>query len=267
MNFLNTLLCLPMFLCFTGMQAQTDKRAAPSLKSDPAEEDYSYLKDEESANEYETIFAQDLKFISLNQSKTSYLSLGGHYRPRFESTTNENNSEEDLSYYSQRLNLHGDLHLGNHIRIFTDLIHGLTSSNEPQALEDEDFAIHQAYLEFSIPTQENELAFTFGRKELDYGAARLIARRNGPNMRRSFDLGMADYEFRGNKIDLFYGKEVLSQFGALDNEFTLLEQDVPNPSIWGVYSDIEVHKVIGNTQLYYLGFHSNASSFSDLSGK
>lgn len=253
--------------CLQIFAQEEEKKEPQEFMDDSADEDYSYLAQDESIKEYETIFAQNLKFIALNSDKTSYLTLGGQYRPRFESTLNENYTEEDDTYYSQRLNLHAHLHLGKHVRVFADLFHGFTSGMGDRALEDDELAFHQAYLAFDIPSKENQFTITLGRKQLDFGAGRLVSRRDGPNMRRSFDLVKTDYHFNKNSLEVFYGKEVQSNFGVLDNEVALFNSSSSDPSLWGIYTDFEIGGILGKTQLYYLGFNSNFSSFSDVSGK
>ncbi len=253
--------------CFQVYTQEVERREPPEFMNDSADEDYSYLKDDEAAKDYEPMFAQGLKFIPLNENKTLYFTLGGAYRPRFESTTNENYTEEDDSYYSQRLNLNADLHLGKHVRLFTELYHGFTSGGIDRTLEDDQLDLHQAFAEFTIPQKENEFVLTLGRKQLTYGAGRLVDRRDGPNIRRSFDLIKTDYNFSQSSIQVFYGKEVQSEFDAFDNDFTFFDGDASNPSLWGAYAEIKVGKILGKTELYYLGFHSDFASFSDLSGE
>ncbi len=165
-------------LYYLQAQEASEKKEPPAFMNDSADEDYKYLRDEETAEEYEKMFAQNLKFIGLNADKTVYLSLGGSYRPRFESTINENYTTEDDSYYSHRLSLHTNLNLGEHFRFFGELFHGFTSGGEERSLEDDELALHQAFVELSIPSKQNEFVFTFGRKQLTYGAGRLLDRRD-----------------------------------------------------------------------------------------
>ena len=268
MKSISFLMILFTFNYFSVMHAQeTEKKDPPAFMGDSADEDYGYLKDEETANAYKKIFAQKLKFIPLSSDKTTYLTLGGQYRPRLESTTNENYTEANNIYYSHLLDLHAHLHLGKYIRVFTDVFQGITSGREDRFLQDDALAVHQAYIAFTIPGAENQLVLTFGRKQLDYGTGRLISGRNGPNVRRSFDLIKTDYHFGQNTIEAFYGSEVQPEFGVFDNDFTLFDDTADNPSLWGVYVDFKIGKLLGKTQLYYLGFNSEFANFSDLSGE
>ncbi|MEM1338525.1 MAG: alginate export family protein [Bacteroidota bacterium] len=262
-------LSLLFSLCIVfGIQAQEEQqKAPPEFMNDSADEDYSYLQNEETVMEYEQIFAQGLKYIPLTKNKTIYLTLGGAYRPRFESTINEDYTEEDDSYYSQRLNLNSAVHFGKNIRLYAELYHGFTSGGIDRTLEDDQLDLHQAFAEFTIPQKENAFVFTFGRKQLTFGAGRLVDRRDGPNIRRSFDLIKTDYRFDQSSIQVFYGSEVQPQFDAFDNEFNLFDDAASNPTMWGAVADVKLGRILGKTEVYYLGFHTDFASFSDLSGE
>ena len=263
------------FLCFNLIQndlmAQEEKKAAPTINYavDRATLDYSYLKDDETAQEYEQILAQDLKYIPLSKNKDFYFTLGGQYRPRYEMTINDDWTDQDLYYYTHRLFLSSNFHFGKYVRSHVELHNALTTNSSEILLEDDDLFIYQGYLEFTVPVQENKFLFSIGRKLLDYGAERLISRRAGPNVRRSFDLIKADYVFGKNKIETFYGFEVNSEFGTFDNDFTLFdaEGDNENLGLIGVYVTLDTDKIFGAGQFYYLRYHSQQASYSDVVGE
>jgi len=75
-----------------------------------AEENYSYLKDKENSP-YENDYLDALKFIPINKTKDINLLFGGEIRPRFEHFSNRNWTEEDESFYTQRLSLHANLNI------------------------------------------------------------------------------------------------------------------------------------------------------------
>ena len=243
------------------------KGEAPMYKLHRSDENYEYLKNKET-NPYEEDFFDAIKFIPLNQNKDIYLSLGGEIRPRFEHYSNRFwESEEDENFYSQRLAFYTNLVFGKHFRVFTELYHGYTSHKEEFAEYDKlDF--HQAFAEIIFPLKENQkLSFRFGRQEVSYGANRLIGLREGPNIRRSFDMAKASFKLYKTNIQAFYGKEVRPLFGTFDNEFTFFDSDAANPKLWGIYSQFQIKGFPGNNELYYLGFQSNQSTFNDVSGK
>ena len=240
--------------------------APPGLKTERAEEDYSHLKDK-STNPYQKGFADALKYISLNASKTAYLTLGGGYRARLEHTSNQNWTPIDITSYTQRISFHTNWVLGKYIRIFGEVYHGYFSEGETFSQSDE-LDLHQGFIEFIVPIAEDKkLSIRVGRQEKEYGASRLVGLREGPNIRRSFDLGSLTYLSEKAKIQILYGKEVSPQFGVLDNESGIFDSDASNASIWGIYSRFPIKNIGGENELYYLGFQSPFSIFSDLMGK
>ncbi|MDT0607723.1 alginate export family protein [Croceitalea rosinachiae] len=251
---------------FAVAQEKTEKQEPPALKTNRAQEDYTYLKDLEK-NPYKKGFADDLKYIALNSNRSIYLSIGGQYRPRIEHFTNEDYTSNDETFYSQRLALHTSLNLGEYFRVFGELYHGYTSSGE-QFPESDVIDLHQAFIEFQILKGENEnSSISFGRQELVLGASRLVGNREGPNMRRSFDLAKVIYGYSQFKVKVFYGKEVSPQFEAFDNEFSLFDKDATNPQLWGFGMQFPVYNLNGDYELYYLGFKSKTAGFSDVFGE
>ena len=116
------------FLTFAIAQPEIEetKKEPPKFKLTRAEENYDYLRDKEN-NPYKKGLLDVIKFIPLNVDKTINLSFGGEIRPRVESFTNRNWTEEDVTFYTQRLSLHFNLNLGSYVRLFGELYHGYTS--------------------------------------------------------------------------------------------------------------------------------------------
>lgn len=251
-----SLLCLNLF-------AQVGQTI--TIQDERAKEDYSYLKDSIKLQSFAA-----LKFISLAKNKNSYLSIGGSFRPRFEHFSNRFWVEgNDENYYSQRLSFHTDWHFGQYIRFFGELYHGYKTESQAFAQSDKlDF--HQAFVEFNIPFGINKLSFRFGRQEMKLGSGRLVDLRIGPNIRRSFDLAKISFQKRKVTLQAFYGKEVQSEFEAFDNDFTLFDDEASNPKLWGLYSQFPIFHtddVSDNNELYYVGFQSDFSAFSDVMGE
>ena len=243
------------------------KKEAPNFKFFRAEESYGYLKDK-GQSEYQKEGFDALKFISLSKNRNSYASIGGEIRPRFEHFSNlkwDKNKDED--YYSQRLALHTNFVFGKNIRVFGELYSGYTSHRKKPVQYDE-INLHQAFVEVIFPLVETQsLSFRFGRQEMGLGTTRLVGVREGPNIRRSFDASRVIYKSGSLTLQAFYAKEVLPNFFPFDNDFTLFDSDVPNPSLWGIYSQFVLGGLPGNNEVYYLGFESNSSKYSDISGK
>ncbi len=262
-----TILFFAIFQCVFGQEQTDDKKEAPAYNTFRADENYEYLKDEET-NPYEADFFDPIKFIPLNKTKSSYLSFGGQLRPRFEHFSNKNwDREDDQDYYSQRISLYFNLTLGKYVQVFGELYHGYTS-NEKEFTQYDEIAFHQAFVSFKVPlNNEASLNFRFGRQEMAFGATRLIGVREGPNIRRSFDAPRLIYKKGKTNIQAFYAREVKPTFYAFDNRFTLFDSNAANPKLWGLYNQFNIKGVLGTNELYYLGFESQDATFNDVSGK
>ena len=232
-----------------------------------AEEDYRHLKDSTSLT-----WQDALKYIALDRQKSAYLSIGGTFRPRYEHFTNNRwVKDNNETYYSQRLAFHADLHIGPKLRFFGELQHGYKTDGEG-FLQTDNLDIHQAFLEIRSSTDNNNNDFTlrFGRQEMKLGVGRLVDLRVGPNVRRAFDMARAAFSNEQLQMDVFYGKEAEINLDAFDNHFTLFTEGAETPRIWGVYSQFPVqnnNEVNHTVELYYLGFQSDFSAYSDVAGE
>lgn len=254
------------FFLFSQEQEANEKPEPPALKTNRADEDYDYLKDP-LKNPYQEGFADALKYIPLDKQRSIYLTLGGQYRPRIEHFTNKDYTPEDETFYSQRLDVHAKLNFGEHIYVFGELYHGYTS-NEEQFVESDELDFHQAFIGVDVPVgEQGQFSFRFGRQELTLGASRLVGNREGPNIRRSFDLGKAVFSIKETYLAVFYGKEVSPQFMAFDNAFNLFDTEATNPALWGAGIEFPIKGLNGANVIYYLGFEAKEAGFSDVFGK
>lgn len=269
------LLLFTLFVCCIAFHnkalaqetTNSEKLSPPAFKTTRAEEDYSYLKSPEESP-YKPAFGDALKYIALNDERTNYLTFGAGYRARWESFVNQDWTDTNDAYYSQRINLYANLHLGEHIRFFGELYHGLTSEKK-RVLEDEEVDLHQGFLEINfLPNKKSTLDLRLGRQEMGFGASRLFGIREGPNMRRTFDL-VRVIRYNGKRtMHLFYGREVDPQFFAFDNQSNIFgEAEIANPQIWGAY--LQGPSFVENAQLdfYYIGFQSKLATFNDVTGR
>ena len=265
--FLSILLMFSVFQFVVAQETTTEKQEPPSFKMTRAEESYLYLKDKKNSSFEKSIF-DGIKYIPFNKKGDIYLSLGGQFRPRFEHYSNRFwLEEEDQNFYSQRLAFHSNLVLGKYLRIFGELYHGYTSHEEEFAEYDK-IDLFQAFTEIKIPlAKQQRLSFRFGRQEMGLGATRLVGIREGPNIRRSYDMGKVIYTHGKTKIQAFYGKEVRPLFEAFDNEFSLFKEDATNPQLWGIYTQFPIKGLNGMNEIYYLGFQVDNASFNDVSGE
>lgn len=159
---------------------------------------------------------------------------------------------------------HTDLRAGKHLRAFVELQSSLASgqSSQPSPVDQNTLDLHQAFFEYSSAFSTNEkLTLRFGRQELSYGSQRLVAVREGPNNRQSFDGGRLIYGTGNVKVDLFYANYVISRSNVFDDRFT------NDTRFWGAYSTFSNLPIIQNLDLYYLGLRRRVAAFDDGKGK
>lgn len=250
---------------FLSLTLFAQKGQQITIQDERANEDYSYLKD---SIQLQSLAA--LKFISLAKNSSSYLSIGGSFRPRFEHFTNRFWIDgNDENYYSQRLSFHTDWHFGQNIRFFGELYHGSKTAGQA-FLQSDKLDFHQAFVEVNLPVSKHQLSFRLGRQEMKLGSGRLVDLGVGPNIRRSFDMGKISFQKDKVNLQAFYGKEVQSNFEAFDNAFSLFDSEASNPKLWGFYAQFSIFQndaVTDNNELYYIGFQSDFSTFSDVMGE
>ena len=240
---------------------ESEKPEPPGYHILRAEEDYSYLRNQENLP-----FANDpfdpLKFVPLNSQGTVFLTLGGEVRPRFEFFRNndwEVAPKADEEFYSQRLSLHAALNFVKHVRVFGEIYHGLLSKEEKEIAQDDEIDLHQGFLEINLHSKKNKkLKVRLGRQELAYGSARLVGMREGPNIRRSFDAARLIFASEKGSFEGFVGSEVKVPFEAFDNSYN------DDLLFWGVYGRFQLDALPqGKNDLYYFGFSIDLARYND----
>ena len=222
------------------------------------EEDWSSLADPSRRHE-----ALDrIKFIPLNERGDWYLSIGGEARGKSESFRNSSfgqKQQDNVSYLLQRYMLHFDLHMGSRVRAFfqikSNLENGRKGGRGP--VDEDKLDLHQAFVDIALSFgAKRTLVLRLGRQEMLFGSARLVAPRDGPNVRLSFDGLRAVVRAGAWRIDTFITKPVETNSGLFD--------DAPdhNQTFWGAYA-VRPLKLLpyGNIDLYYLGIDRKEARF------
>lgn len=193
-----------------------------------ADEDYRYLLDPARR----TDIWDPLKYIPLNEKGSWNLSIGGEARERYEyfNRPNWGKDPQDNGYFLQRYFLHGDLHMGENVRLFAQLQSILEDGRKggPRPTDGDELDLHQAFLDLKLDfPADGSLTLRSGRQELAYGSQRIISVREGPNVRQSFDGFRLMYRTGDVRIDGFATKPALTNQHAFD--------DGPdnNKAIWG----------------------------------
>ena len=165
-----------------------------------------------------------LKYIPLGGH--SYLTLGGQTRQFYESIGHENWGASPAAhndYLLQRYMLHADYHLSPTLRVFSELKSGVVDGRiggaRPADRDDAD--INQLFVELALPARSGRgappLALRLGRQELDFGAGRQIAVREGPNVRVGFDGAFGVWRAGAWRVDTFSAYAVQTKIHAFDD--------------------------------------------------
>ncbi|PZR20574.1 MAG: hypothetical protein DI539_10460 [Flavobacterium psychrophilum] len=234
----------------------------PDFKPSRFDEDYSVLaKDTVKNNWYKTI-----KYMPVNASGSTYFSLGGEIRYQYFYAKNEKWGDDPVDndgYVLNRFLLHSDFHAGKYLRAFIQLQSSNASGRmDPSPIDSNPLEIHQGFIDVNFISDKNrELIFRAGRQELSYGSQRLVAVRDGPNNRQSFDAVKTIMNFGNYHTDLFYSHYVVAEDGIFDDSSNKQKQ------FWGSYFVINKIPAIKNIDLYYLGYKRANANFDDAGGK
>ena len=195
-----------------------------------------------------------LKYVPLTRTGDPFLTIGGEVRSygRWYRHEQWGAGPARDGYLLQRLMLHGALktarpHDGMHFRGFVQLKSGLVADRDgPVYPPDKDLlGVNQAFVEMDASLGTGRLLVRIGRQELHYGAGRMIAVREGPNVRLGFDAALGRYQRGPWRIDAFAAKPNTTASGLLDNGW------MPGRTLWGLHLRRQASG--GRQSLYYLG--------------
>jgi hypothetical protein len=213
------------------------------------------------------------KFIPIGDGSLgpTFLTLGGEWRERIESYINPSLGIPSFgvkpparnAYLLQRLQFDADLHITNYFRLFAQLgdyrrvgERGVSSTTDIDPVD-----LMQAFVDFKPPTPFGDApTFRFGREELLFGFQRLIAVREGPNVRRAFDGFRFSDEIGGASIDLIAVHPVTDNAGAAFDDATNYAQ-----TLTGAYATVPIGPVL-KSDLYWLDYENDAATFRGVKG-
>ncbi|HSW12684.1 MAG TPA: alginate export family protein [Solimonas sp.] len=134
-----------------------------------------------------------IKHIPLGDDPGHYLSLGGQLRLKgvtFDAPLFGLGSADADGYWFQRLNLHGDWHVGPQLRVFAEVgdarVHG---KDAPATAADANRVdLQLAFADLATTASGTRLVLRIGRQELAFDSTqRFVALREGANVRRAYD--------------------------------------------------------------------------------
>jgi hypothetical protein len=259
-----------LFVARSADAQEPSKTLAPGQEQHPSEvcpnpckllrfeEDYRFLQDPAK----QTDLFDPLKFIPFDDSGTTYLTLGGEVRERYERYSHYNwgtGPQTDHGYLLERYMAHFDLHGGDHFRFFGQLKSGLEYGREggPRPPDRDQGDIHQAFVDGILSLGgDDSITLRLGRQEMNFGSSRLVSCREGPNVRQSFQGADVILKLEGWRLDTFVTRPVETHPGAFDDEGD------EHQALWGLYATGPVGFVPGfSIDLYYLGLERDTAIF------
>lgn len=251
---MKTLICL--LLIWAGYKKNFAQRI-PAFSSIRYNEDYRFLKNDSLENWY-----QKLKYNQLSKNGTVFISVGGEIRYQFFRFQHEDWGDapaDNNGFILTRYLGHADFRVGKSFRTFVQLQSSLANDRiSPSPVDENLLDLHQAFFDVTMPfNKENKIVVRLGRQEMAYGSQRLVALRDGPNNRQSFDAGKVMYSGKRLKSDLFYSHFVKSKPAIFDDGFNR------DTKFWGSYTVINRIRTIQNIDLYYLGIWKASTLFDE----
>lgn len=151
---------------------------------------------------------------------------------------------------SQRYFLHLDGRWAGRLQTFVQLgsMVAINQGAEPPPTERNDFDVLQAFIRW----KGEVLQPWVGRRVLQLGGQRLVARREGPNVRRSFDGAGLGVALDGVRIESLIARPVAVGLGVFD------DFERPDSAVWGTY--VTLGRATG-VDLYYLGYMNASGRF------
>ena len=199
----------------------------------------------ESFKSDERSFYSTLKYFSLGER--SFASFGGSFRFQAESFYREQFTNEGLTdhlWFLNRFMFHSFWNLNDDLKLFLELNSGTVLSKPIVSPVDKDvLAINQLFVQYQI---NESLAFQIGRENLMLGSRRLVDIREGPNVRRSFDIIRFNYEISRLSGTLLFGRPVVIKSEIFDNSFFDNEE-----TLLGVFNSFHIDKRQG-LDVYWL---------------
>jgi hypothetical protein len=238
----------------------------PEISNFRYDEDYSYLREPSTRS---GAWWERLKYIPFTESGKVYLTLGNEARIRYELLRNDNFGEgrqDNDGYLWLRALPLADLHAGEHLRVFGQLISAFAVDREPSrnTVDENRLDVLQAFADVRVPVREAKEHVTArgGRQMLKYGSERLISNRYGPNVLKTFD-GVKAFSALGLwRADAFWVRPVESDLKVLDDE------DDEKRALWSLYlTRFLDSKETNGLDAYYIGYGNDEATFNQGSGR
>lgn len=212
------------------------------------DEDFRYF--DEDVEAYNSHPLNKLKNIYLDDTGDWRLDLGGEFRLRFESRSNQFyglQRETQDAQQNYRYLIHANLRHGDLFRVFAQGIFAHSESQmEPFLPTQENHGdLQQLFFDFRFLGEDIPLTLRLGRQELQYGESRWVGPLEWTSTRRRFDAVKLFYEGEKWNLDAFYAKPVMVQKYQHDR----WNEQVDFYGVYATYKGIPNHGI----DLYFFG--------------
>lgn len=195
-----------------------------------------------------------LKARRIGPTASTYVTVGGEARTYAHRWTHEQwgRLAKQDAYVLQRVMLHGSArHSWDEwrLRAFAQLKSGGVSGRDGPifATSRDRLGVNQAFLEMNRSLgPDRQLMLRGGRQEMHYGVGRMIAVREGPNMRRGFDGALGRLRSGPWRADVFVLRSSATRPGVFDNNRK------SRRTLWGVHAR-RIRSSGVHLSAYYLG--------------
>jgi hypothetical protein len=251
-----------MCLAAGAARAESPEQSDPPFHFLRYNDDFSNLAGKKDPTLYER-----LKYLPLGSTAYGpiFLSLGGELRERFETYQNPNfgiKAPPSDAYLLQRFAFNADLHITDYFRAFATLgdnrifgERGVSSSTDTNRWD-----MMQGFAEVRLPSPfGDDPSVRYGREEMAFGFQRLIAAREGPNVRRDFD---------GLRITDKIGEasvDILAVQPTVDTQFAMNDSTNRNQHLGGVYIATPVFGGL-KVDAYALGYENTQATLRGVKG-
>ncbi|MEM7251109.1 MAG: alginate export family protein [Pseudomonadota bacterium] len=222
------------------------------------DEDYGHLQGAGSA----ASALDAVKFIPLERTKDTYVSLGGSVRERYEYTGNPlfgDERQDERGVWLQRASAHADLHIGRQFRAFFELTSALEKGREggPSPVDENRLDVQNAFVDVLFaPSQLSTGRLRLGRQEVQFGSGRLVDVREGTNVRRTFDGVRGFLQYPDWELVAILAQPRRDEPGVFDDGTN------DDETLWGVYGSTRSFvELLGDVDVYYLGFRDERGAF------
>jgi len=234
--------------------AQTTDRV---YRSNPADEDWSFLKEAPKADIWDPA-----KYVRLGRDDR-FMTVSGEVRFRPEGFRIRPSAERPAvvdNYLLQRYLFGVDTHFGPRTRVFAEIQSGIIDGRlrSPRPTDQNTLDVHQAFVEWRRPLQAGRLfSVKVGRQELVLGSTRLISASPGLNVKRSFDGAVVSYRAASWTLSGAVARLVALTRGTFNDGWT------SGQLFWGVAAGRRSPRFErGELGAYYLGLDRSLSTYA-----